>query len=125
MNKSFLIGNLTRDPELKTTASGVQVCTFTIAVNGKKDTDPQFFRCTAWRQLAENCQRFLAKGRKAAVVGAVTLNTYKKANGEQGASLEVNADEVEFLSPKDAAAEPVIDNKSGMIVVDESEPLPF
>ena len=97
MNKIFIIGNLTRDPELRTIPSGVAVCTFTIAVNGRKPEDTQFFRITTWRQTAENCQRFLAKGRKVAVVGAVSLNTYTAKDGTTKASLEVNADEVEFL----------------------------
>ena len=105
MNKIFIIGNLCKDPELRTTQSGVAVCTFTVAVNrrqtaeaGKPDAD--FFRITTWRQTAENCQRFLAKGRKVGVSGAVSLNTYTAKDGTTKASLEVNADEVEFLSPR-------------------------
>ena len=108
MNKIFIIGNLCKDPELRTTQSGVPVCTFTVAVNrrrsaeaGKPEAD--FFRVTAWRQLAENCARYLGKGKKVAVVGAVSLNTYTTNNGQQRASLEVNADEVEFLSPRSDA----------------------
>ena len=64
MNKIMLIGNLTRDPELRSTPSGVTVCSFTIAVNrrfaqqgGEKQTD--FFRINAWRQLGETCARYL------------------------------------------------------------------
>ena len=106
MNKIFIIGNLVRDPELRTTPSGVAVCTFTIAVNGRKPEDTQFFRITTWRQTAENCQRFLAKGRKVAVAGAVSLNTYTAKDGTTKASLEVNADEVEFLTPRTADAPP-------------------
>ena len=76
MNKVFLIGNLTRDPELRTTQTGVSVCTFSIAVNrrfknpqtGQQETD--FINITCWRQLADLCSRYLQKGRKVAVVGA-------------------------------------------------------
>ena len=107
MNKITLIGNLTRDPELRSTASGVTVCSFTIAVNrrfasqgGEKQTD--FFRINAWRQLGETCSRYLAKGRKVAVVGELQARTYKDNNGETRMSLDVSADEVEFLSPKDS-----------------------
>jgi len=127
MNKIFIIGNLVRDPELRATPSGVAVCTFTIAVNGRKPEDTQFFRITTWRQTAENCQRFLAKGRKVAVAGAVSLNTYTAKDGTTKASLEVNADEVEFLTPRTADAPPApeqADAKAGFVPVDD-EPLPF
>ena len=121
----MIIGNLTRDPEMRTTPSGVAVCTFTVAVNGRKPEDTQYFRITTWRQLAENCQRFLAKGRKVAVVGAVSLNTYTAKDGTTKASLEVNADEVEFLSSRDTADSPGQPSvPPGMVVVDDSD-LPF
>lgn len=105
MNKITLIGNLTRDPELRTTTSGTSVCTFTIAVNrrfagqgGERQTD--FFRINAWRQLADTCQRYLAKGRKVAVVGELQARTYQTNDGQTRMSLDVSADEVEFLSPR-------------------------
>ncbi|NLC33604.1 MAG: single-stranded DNA-binding protein, partial [Clostridiales bacterium] len=62
--------------------------------------EADFFRVTAWRQLGENCNRYLAKGRKVAVVGSVQVNTYTAGDGTTRASLEVTADEVEFLSPR-------------------------
>ena len=101
MNTIFIIGNLTRDPELRTTQTGHDVCTFTVAVNRRND-DAQgadFFRVSAWRGLAATCSKYLAKGRKVAVVGSITLNTYE-ANGKTYSSLEVNASNVEFLCPK-------------------------
>ena len=124
MNTIMLIGNLVRDPEARTLANGTNLTTFTIAVNGRgKDQEAQFFRVTTWRQLAENCQRFLAKGRKVAVLGSVSLNTYTKKDGTGGASLEVNADQVEFLSPKGENSEQT-DKQSGMVVVGQDD-LPF
>lgn len=124
MNTIMLIGNLVRDPEARTLANGINLTTFTIAVNGRgKDQEAQFFRVTTWRQLAENCQRFLAKGRKVAVLGSVSLNTYTKKDGTGGASLEVNADQVEFLSPKSESGEKT-DKQSGMVVVNQDD-LPF
>ena len=76
MNTIMLIGNLVRDPEAKTLANGINLTTFTIAVNGRgKDADATYFRITAWRQLAENCSRFLEKGKKVAVLGSVSLST--------------------------------------------------
>ena len=106
MNKITLIGNLTADPTLRATQSGTSVCQFTIAVNrrfpgpdGQKQTD--FFRINTWRQLAENCNKYLAKGKKVAIVGELQARTYTANDGTTRMSLDVSADEVEFLSPKD------------------------
>jgi len=108
MNKLTIIGNLTRDPELRTTQGGVSVCSFTVAVN-KRQTAQQrqnnqqpeadFFRVSAWRELGENCAKWLIKGRKVAVVGPVSVSTYQGNDGRTYANLEVLAQDVEFLSP--------------------------
>ena len=107
MNKVFLIGNLTRDPELRTTQTGISVCSFTIAVNRRRSSnadagqpEADFFRVTAWRQLGEICSKYLAKGRKVSVVGSLSVSTYTGNDGQTRASLEVQADDVEFLTPK-------------------------
>ena len=127
MNRIFIIGNLTRDPELRVTQQGTPVCTFTVAVNRRQQgaeagqPDADFFRVTAWRKTAENCNRFLAKGKKVAVSGAVSLNTYTAKDGTTKASLEVNADEVEFLGGQ---TQQQADAKAGFVPVDD-EPLPF
>ena len=138
MNKIFIIGNLTRDPEMRTTQSGVSVCTFTVAVNRRRasnaeagQTEADFFRVSAWRQLGENCNRFLAKGRKVGVVGTLTLQNYTGNDGQQRASLEVQADEVEFLTPRSEQGEarPMqssspMQQSNGFVQVDEDD-LPF
>jgi single-strand DNA-binding protein len=128
MNKLMIIGCLGNDPTLRTLPDGTAVCSFNVAVSGKgKDKTTTWFRVTTWRKLAENCNQFLAKGRKVAVVGSVTLNTFTKNDGATSASLEVNADEVEFLSPKGERSDPVevaVDRQSGMVVVDQDD-LPF
>lgn len=99
MNKLTIIGNLTRDPETRTTQSGKNVCTFTVAVNKRnRDQDPDYFRVTAWDKMGENCFRYLDKGRKVAVVGPVSVSTYTANDGSKRAQLEVTANEVEFLS---------------------------
>lgn len=102
MNRLHIIGNLTRDPELRTTGSGHNVCSFTVAVNRRRNANGQpeadFFRVTAWRQLGENCQQYLAKGRKVAVVGPVSVSTYQANDGSTRANMEITAEEVEFLS---------------------------
>lgn len=106
MNKIFLIGNLTSDPEMRTTPNGVSVCTMNIAVNrrfssSREERQTDFFRITAWRQLGESCGRFLSKGKKVCVVGELTARTYEAKDGTTRVSLEVTADEVEFLSPRE------------------------
>lgn len=103
MNKVYLIGNLTRDPEMRTTGSGIAVCNFSIAVNrrfknsqtGQAETD--FFNIVAWRQLAELCSKYLAKGRKVAVFGALQSRTYEAQDGSKRVAIDIVADEVEFL----------------------------
>ena len=104
MNKVFLIGNLTRDPEMRSTQSGVAVCNFTIAVNrrfrneqtGQQETD--FLNIIAWRQLAELCSKYLAKGRKVAVTGSIQTRTYEAKDGSKRTAWDIVADEVEFLT---------------------------
>ena len=105
MNKVYLIGNLTRDPEISTTTSGISVCRMSIAVGrrfanaeGGRDTD--FFNVTAWRGTADNCARFLKKGNKIAVSGSIQTRTYEKNDGTKGFSVDIIADEVEFLSSR-------------------------
>ena len=131
MNKAFIIGNLVRDPDSRTTQSGKQVCSFTVAVNrprtseGQPDTD--FFRVTAWNVLADNCARYLFKGKKVAVTGPVSVSTYKTQNGDMKAQMEVYAQEVEFLTPADKAPQNApqtqkTDRQSGFLQVDEQMP---
>ena len=112
MNKVMVIGNLTRDPELRTTRSGTSVCSFTIAVNrnytdanGERQAD--FIGIQTWRGLAESCAQYLSKGRKIAVSGSLQSRTYDDKDGNKRTVLEVVADEVEFLSErKQDAAQP-------------------
>ena len=106
MQRIAIIGNLTADPVLRATPNGTSVCNFTLAVNrrfpgadGQKVTD--FFNVVAWRGLAETCNKYLAKGKKAAVIGELQARTYTAKDGTTRMSLDVGADEVEFLSPKD------------------------
>ena len=105
MNKLTIIGNLTRDPEMRMTQTGKSVCEFSVAANRRKKVEGQpdadFFRVSAWGELGENCGKYLVKGKKVCVIGPVSLNTYTKSDGTPGASMEVTATEVEFISPKD------------------------
>ena len=127
MNRLTIIGNLTRDPELRTTPQGKNVCSLDVAVNRRRKVEGQpdadFFRVNAWNELGVNCARYLAKGRKVAVTGSVSLSKREK-DGKHYASIEVYAEDVEFLSPKDESAEPKRDAASGMQEVTTDE-LPF
>ena len=105
MNKVFLIGNLTRDPELSETNSGVSVCRFGLAVNRRRaagDGEPQvdFFNVTAWRNLAETVSRFVKKGNKVAVTGSIQIRNYEDNSGQKRTFVDIVADDVEFLTPK-------------------------
>lgn len=102
MNKVILIGNLTADPELRSTGSGTSVCTFRLAVerrfssrDGERQTD--FINVVAWRQLGENCAKFLSKGRQAAVSGSLQIRSYEDKDGVKRTAAEVVADDVQFL----------------------------
>jgi single-strand DNA-binding protein len=102
MNKVILIGNLTADPELRTTPSGTPVCTFRLAVerrftskDGEKQTD--FINVVAWRQLGEVCAKYLQKGRQAAVSGSLQIRQYEDKDGVKRTAAEVVAEDVQFL----------------------------
>lgn len=102
MNKIFVIGNLTRDPETRTTPGGVNVCSFTVACNRRQANqqgvrEADFFQVTAWRQLGDTCARYLSKGRKVAVTGTLQIRTYDAQDGSKRTSVDITADEVEFL----------------------------
>jgi len=116
MNQITVIGNLVRDPEVRTIPSGTTVCNFTIAVNRRRATAGQpeadFFRVSAWGQTGENCSKYLVKGNKVAVVGTVSASAYMGNDGQPKASLEISTVDVEFLTPKSGAqAAPGSDNR--------------
>ena len=105
MNHVMIIGNLTADPEMRTTQTGKQVVTFTVAVNRRQSVqagqpEADFFRVSAWNQLGEICAKYLAKGRKCAVTGSIRAGAYTNSQGKAVGTLEVMADNVEFLSPR-------------------------
>ncbi len=103
MNKCIFIGNLTRDPEHQTTGGGVSYCRFTIAVNrsytnasGEREAD--FINIVTWRGLADNCAKYLSKGRKVCVVGQLQNRTYDDKEGNKRYVSEIVADDVEFIN---------------------------
>ena len=117
MQQLTIIGNLTKEPELRTTTTGKEVCSFTVAVNRRKTPNNQnpgtdYFRVSAWGERGKTCQKYLKKGNKVCVVGTVSVRPYTANNGDAAANLEVNAEDVEFLTPKSA----------GTIVDDPDDP---
>lgn len=102
MNHITLIGRLTKDPELKYTPSGTAVCNFTLAVNrrfasqsGEKEAD--FIPVVVWNKAAENCAKYLSKGRQIAVEGRLQIRSFDGNDGQRRWTTEVVAENVEFL----------------------------
>lgn len=132
MNSITIIGNLTADPITRTVSSGSTVCSFTIAVNrrSKRDGQPEadFFKVSAWNKLGDVCQKYLSKGRKCAVTGSVSVSSYEGKDGATRFSLDVFAEDVEFLSPRTEDAAPQSDadgaGKEDFQEVDDDD-LPF
>ena len=146
MNKITLIGNLTRDPESRTVAgiNGDSVCcSFTIAVNSRRNRtsgqdDAMFFRINAWNRTGENCQKYLAKGRKVCVIGELSAHTYQASDGTTRVSLDVRAEDIEFLTsraeaeggynataPSEPAAAPAPTAQNNGFTAVEEDDLPF
>ena len=132
MNKIILVGNLVADPAQVTTSNNKTFTKFRIAVNrrfsganGEKVTD--FFQITAFGKIGENCQKYLAKGRKVALVGELQARTYEDSEGLTRMSLDVVADEVEFLTPKSEAQEETKKPKKDEVSFEDiqSDDIPF
>ncbi|MEB6292237.1 single-stranded DNA-binding protein [Mammaliicoccus sciuri] len=107
INRTVLVGRLVRDPEYRTTPSGVQVATFTLAVNrtftnqqGERDCD--FINCVVFRKTAENVNQYLSKGKLAGIDGRLQSRSYDNKEGQKVFVTEVVCDNVQFLEPKDS-----------------------
>ncbi len=105
MNKAIIIGRLVRDPEMRTTSSGINSTTFTVAVsrnytnpNGERDTD--FLNCVAWRKQAENIAKYCNKGSQVAVEGRIQTRSYDAQDGTKRYVTEIIADNVTFLGTR-------------------------
>lgn len=137
MNKVILIGNLADEPKSSMTANGVVKCTFRLATQrryanqqtGQREAD--FHSIVVWRQLAELCAKYLAKGRKCAVEGTIQYRSYNAQDGSKRYVTEIVADSVEFLSSRqqDGGQVPAQNGnayaeQSGFVPVDD-EDLPF
>lgn len=124
MNKVFLIGRLTRDPELRYTGSNIAVATFSIAVNrnfsnqsGEREAD--FINVVVWRKQAENVKNYLSQGSQVAIDGRIQTRSYDDQQGQKRYVTEVVADNVEFLGSKNSS------NNTGMNSSSNNEPTPY
>lgn len=136
MNKVILIGNLADEPKTSMTASGILKCTFRLATQrkytnqqtGQREAD--FHSVVVWRQLAELCAKYLAKGRKCAVEGSINYRSYDAKDGSKRYVTEIVADSVEFLSARqqdgqNAGAQAGTNTQhEGFVPVDDDD-LPF
>ena len=107
LNKAMIFGNLTRDPEMRSTPNGVQVCTFSLATNriyndrdGNRQESTDFHNITVFGKQAENCSKYLSKGNSAYVEGALRTNSWEK-DGVKQYRTEIIADRVQF-GPKNS-----------------------
>jgi single-strand DNA-binding protein len=108
INRVVLTGNLTRDPELRTTQSGTPVCTLRIAANTRRKTSggewadkPNYFSVTVWGAQGENCTRFLAKGRPVAIDGRLEWREWETPEGHKRQAVDIIADAVQFLGGRE------------------------
>ena len=125
MNKVFLIGRLTRDPELRYTGSNTAVATFSLAVNRnfqnqQGEREPDFINIVVWRKQAENVKNYLSQGSQVAIEGRIQTRSYDDNNGQKRYITEVVADNVEFLSSKNSSNSSNVGSNS-----QSSDPTPY
>lgn len=113
LNRVEIIGNLTKDPELKNTNSGTAVCTFTVATNrdwvkstGEKQEETEFHRVVAWEKLAELCAQLLTKGARVYIQGRIQTKEITLSDGTKRDSTEIVASDMIVLSSKAVTTEP-------------------
>jgi single-strand DNA-binding protein len=109
INRVVLVGNLTRDPELRHTPSGTAVCSLRLAVNSRRKDQsgqwvekPNYFDVTVWGQQGENCAQYLAKGRPVGVDGRLEWREWDAQDGTKRQAVEIIADSVQFLGGREA-----------------------
>jgi single-strand DNA-binding protein len=107
INRVIITGNLTRDPELRSTPGGTAVCSLRVAVNSRrKEGDqwvdkPNYFDVTVWGQQGENCAQYLSKGRPVAVDGRLNWREWEAQDGSKRQSVDIIADSVQFLGSRE------------------------
>ena len=134
MNKTILIGRLTADPELKTTPSGVNVCSFTIAVDRRfvkegEERKADFINCVAWRQTAEFISKYFSKGRMLGLIGSIQTRDWTDSEGKKRYATEVLVEEAYFTESKgnsnSGASEPAASDFTSTMSVASDDDIPF
>ncbi len=140
LNRVQLIGNLTRDPELRYTPSGKPVCTFGLATNrswntdsGEKHEETEFHKIVAWNKLGELCSQFLVKGRKVYVEGRLQTRKWKTQEGQDRETTEIVIDDMILLDSKKPEQQPapVVNEQESQQIADDAaaaedtEEIPF
>ena len=123
MNIAIMTGNLTKDPQINWAKNGEAIAHFDIAVNRIKD-GVDYFRVTVFGKQAENCERYLAKGRKVGIVGRLQNNSYKNKDGIEVKYDEIIATNVEFLTPKEKDVYEE-DARNALMFGSEDDDLPY
>jgi len=111
INRAVISGNLTRDPELRSTSGGTSVCNLRVAVNSRRKDSasgewvdkPNYFDVTVWGAQGENCAQYLSKGRPVAVDGRLNWREWETQEGAKRQAIDIIADTVQFLGSRDAA----------------------
>ncbi len=133
MNQIIVTGNLTRDPDLRTTSTGKSVCSFSLAVQRNFGDAVDFLNIVTWGATADNCKKYLLKGAKVAVFGTLQTRQYE-VDGQKRTAYEINASNVEFLSKAEPKAETKAEPKEelkeeetpfGVLMGEEDPDLPF
>lgn len=125
MNKIIIIGNVTREPERKSTASGLLYTRISVAVNRKsREQGADFFNVIAWNKLAETCAAFVSKGSKICVEGSVQIREYEGKDGVKRSTIDIIASSVEFLNRVERAQEDPVQPVLERVDV-PSEDMPF
>lgn len=119
MNSVALIGRLTKDPDLTYTPSGTAVCKFTLAIGRQGSEGTDFIRIVTWNKVAENCNRYLAKGSQVGIQGRIQTGSYKNKDGQTVYSTDVIANNVEFLSKSLRKSQGRSDNKAKYEEIDD------
>lgn len=130
-NRVFLIGRLGRDPELKETKSAT-ICTFSLVTsenftdkNGEKIEKTEWHNVVTFGKTAENCAKYLEKGKIAFIEGKITTRTWEDQDGNKHGKTEIQASNVTFLSPKEEAKAPQRMTKESSIGIDPHDDVPF
>ena len=121
MNKFIGLGNLTKDPVFKEVKNGNNVCEFSIAINNRANNSVFYMDIESWGNVAENCNRFLSKGRKVLVEGRLVSNTLKSNAGENRVKIFCRADFVNFLDKSEVDSQQKVAEQKAKEIIEEDE----